>query len=174
MKKHSGMRPLDIVILLKIATYPYNERQNIRHMDLAQSLLISQGEVAESLHRSDFAGIYSKSSKEIFVYSFLDFLFFGMKYVFPVKPGRLAAGIPTSHSAYPLNEKIWSDKDIYIWECIEGTTIGQVIEPFYKKQPTAAFNDKALYELLILCDALRVGAPREIKLAKELLTQKIN
>ena len=49
MKKHSGMRPQDIVILLKIATYGDN---NWYMKDIANDLFISPSEVSESLNRS--------------------------------------------------------------------------------------------------------------------------
>ena len=46
MKKHSGMRPLDIVVLLKIALY---KGENWKAKDLASNLKISASEISESL-----------------------------------------------------------------------------------------------------------------------------
>ncbi len=50
MKKHNGMRPQDVVILLKITTLVKD--QNWRFSDLAAWLYISPAEVSESLERS--------------------------------------------------------------------------------------------------------------------------
>jgi len=49
MKKHNGMRPQDVVILLKLQTYNKNDWFG---KDLAKTLLISPSEVSESLNRS--------------------------------------------------------------------------------------------------------------------------
>ncbi len=52
MKKHSGMRPHDIVVLLKIAS-----KGNTPWLmkDLASELAISAGEISESLHRGNIS-----------------------------------------------------------------------------------------------------------------------
>ena len=48
MKKHNGMRPQDIVVLLKIIALKHDEWNN---SDLAQSLKISPSEISEVLNR---------------------------------------------------------------------------------------------------------------------------
>jgi hypothetical protein len=53
MKKHSGMRPHDIVILLKIAA---KDDRDWYMKDLAYELGISASEISESIHRSVIAG----------------------------------------------------------------------------------------------------------------------
>lgn len=47
MKKHNGMRPQDIVMLLKIISI----YDNWRNIDLANALQISPSEVSEALNR---------------------------------------------------------------------------------------------------------------------------
>ena len=90
------MRPLDIVILLKIATKEKGEWLN---KDLAHELGISASEVSESLNRSWLAGFLDETKKKLFRNALLEFLCHGLKYVFPQKPGELAQGMPTAHSA---------------------------------------------------------------------------
>jgi hypothetical protein len=53
----------------------------------------------------------------------------------------------------------------YVWPFPEGKSRGQAIKPIYKSVPLAAQNDPALYTLLALADALRVGLARERKIA---------
>ena len=84
----------------------------------------------------------------------------------------LVRGIPTAHSAAPLNLEIQSDEN-YVWPYAKGKTRGQAITPLYKSVPEAVQRDKMLYELLALVDAVRVGKVREQKLAMELLKKKI-
>nr|GFD55912.1 hypothetical protein [Tanacetum cinerariifolium] len=47
------------------------------------------------------------------------------------------------------------------------------IEPLYHQAPAAAQLDAQLYALLALTDALRLGRPREVKLARQLLEQQM-
>ena len=80
MRKHNGMRPQDVVILLKIVALgdtPW------RYSDIAQSLHISQSEVAEALNRSKQARLVDGTKKKVFRASFMEFLTYGVKYVFP-------------------------------------------------------------------------------------------
>ena len=95
-----------------------------------------------------------------------------VKFSFPVRPGRLVKGIPTSHSASPLNSKIVSD-DKYVWAHLKGTVKGESIEPLYEKAPDAALVDPKLYEILALIDSMRVGKVREREIAKEELRKRI-
>lgn len=169
MKKHSGMRPLDIVILLQISLY--NE-ENWLLKDLANKLKISASEVSESLNRSAIAGLISADKKTLMKDALIEFLEFGMKYVFPQKPGALVRGIPTAHSASPLKELLHSD-EIYVWSFATGDVRGQAIEPLYKTVPEISKHDDKLYELLALSDALRIGRIREQKLAMEELKKRI-
>ncbi len=106
MRIHNGMRPHDIVILLKIVSKGSN---NFHLKDIAQELYISPGEISESIHRSTLAGFIS-GNMQIMKSAFMEFLVHGLKYVFPQKPGEIVRGIGTAHSAQPLNSMIVSDE----------------------------------------------------------------
>ena len=107
--------------------------------------------------------IFSRERNNSFLlllWTLLEFLEHGLKFVFPQKPGALVAGIATSHSAAPL-KKFVSSNDNYVWPYAEGNLRGQSIEPLYSGAPKACLKDEKLYELLALTDALRVGRVRE-------------
>jgi predicted transcriptional regulator len=169
MKKHKGMRPLDIVILLKILTKEKGEWLN---KDLAHELGISASEVSESLNRSWLAGFLDETKKKLFRNALLEFLCHGLKYVFPQKPGELVKGIPTAHSA-PIASSTFHSDEPYVWPYSQGTVRGQAVEPLYPSVPKATEQDPYLYDLLALCDMLRVGRAREAKFAAEKLTQLV-
>lgn len=169
MKKHSGMRPQDIVILLKIAL----KRENWLAKDLSNSLKISASEVSESLNRSVIAGFLSVDKKILMKKALIEFLEYGFKYVFPQKPGAIVRGIPTAHSAPPLNQLLQAD-EIYVWAYAKGEKRGQAIEPLFRTVPEVCIQDEELYELLALTDALRIGKVREQKIAIEELRKRIN
>ncbi len=54
MKKHNGMRPQDIVVLIKIISLQQPDWKNI---DIANAILISPSEVSEALNRCKIAGL---------------------------------------------------------------------------------------------------------------------
>jgi len=61
----------------------------------------------------------------------------------------------------------------YVWAYAKGSDRGQVVEPLYKTTVEATLNDKELYELLTMVDAIRVGKVREKELAKKELEKRI-
>ena len=162
MKKHSGMRPQDIVVLLKIISMP---DKNWRNIDIANAIHISPSEVSEALNRCMIAGLIDGRKRNVHINSFKEFLIYGLKYVFPVRPGAIMRGIPTAHSASPINEHISTADEVYIWPYVKGNHKGQAIEPLYKTLPDIVQDDKPLYELLAIIDTIRVGRAREIKIA---------
>jgi predicted transcriptional regulator len=169
MKKHSGMRPHDIVVLLKIAS----KKDDAWLMkDLAIELGISASEISESLNRSSVAGLIAQNKKRLMKLALLDFLVHGLRYVYPQKPGAIVRGIVTAHSALPLSKEIASN-EIHVWPYAEGDVRGELIEPLHPKVPEACLKDPLFYELMALCDALRVGRVREKNLAIEELKKRL-
>ena len=169
MKKHSGMRPQDIVILLKIATYGDSDWYM---KDVANNLFISPSEVTESLNRSVLAGLISNNKKRVMKSALFDFLVYGLKYVYPVKPEAMVRGIKTSHSALPLSNEILSE-EVCVWPYAEGDARGFAIDPLHPNVPKACLKDNKLYELLTLVDAIRIGNKREYNLAVSELKQRL-
>lgn len=170
MRKHNGMRPQDIVILLKITTFP--ENAGWKMMDLVSSLYLSQSEISESLNRSSLAGLIDFRKKKVMRLSLVEFLEHGIHYVFPQHPGALVRGIPTAHSHPAMKKKIISSED-YVWPDANGKVRGQAIEPLAKSVVKAVRQDEALYKLLALVDVIRVGKTREIKIALSELKKMI-
>lgn len=170
MKKHSGMRPHDIAILLKIAS---KGEESWYMKDLAYELGISASEISESINRSMIAGLISSDKKSLNKLSLLDFLKSGLKYVYPIRPGALVRGIGTAHSADPLRNEIMSAED-FVWPSGKGNLRGQAIEPLHPKIPEACLRDRKFYELMALTDAIRIGKVREQKMAFEFIKQRMN
>ncbi len=170
MKKHSGMRPHDMAILLKIAS---KGKEQWYMKDLAFELGISASEISESINRSIIAGLISSDKKTLNKLSLLDFLKSGLKYVYPQQPGSLVRGIATAHSASPLNTEIMSEEQ-FVWPFGKGNIRGQAIEPLHPNTPEACLKYPLYYELMALTDAMRIGKVREQNLAFEMLKERIN
>lgn len=163
------MSPQDLVVLLKIITYGEEPWSQI---PLADALCISQSEVSKSLARSKFARLIDPSGKLVRRLALMEFLQYGFAYVFPQQPGPVVRGIPTSHSAPPLNKTIHSTEN-YVWPSGKGKIKGHSIAPLYPSLVDAVQKDEKLYELLALTDALRVGRAREKELAIAELKKRI-
>jgi len=165
MKAHNGMRPQDIVVLLKILT---SEKEAWQYRDLSSKLFISTGEIAESLNRSQIAGLVDESRRRVHRESLMEFITYGLQYVFPVVPGTMVTGMPTAHS-HPFYIAHFKSEFKYAWPDENGIIRGLAITPLHIGVPGAATLDQLLYKMLASVDVLRVGRVREKQLAiKEL------
>lgn len=172
MRPFNGIKPQDIIILLKLVTLGGNRW---RHVDLADSLGLSQTEISFAMDRCRTAGFIDIDKKTVIKPALLEFLVHGLKYMFPAKPGPVAYGIPTAHSAPPLARVIVaSNEEHYIWRSDEAKVRGQTIEPLHPNAPFAALTDSRLYELLALVDTLRTGRHREQALAVRELEARLS
>jgi hypothetical protein len=161
MRQHKGMRPQDIVVLIKIILFEDKEWQ---FQDIARAIYISPAEVSESLSRSSFAGLINYERRKVFRNAFFEFLQFGLPYVFPQAPGPMTKGMATSHSHKYFKGNIVSN-EVFVWPDPNGSDYGQAIEPLYINQVKAAKEDSRLYEILAMLDVIRVGKNREKKVA---------
>lgn len=164
------MSPHDVVVLLKIIAN--GERPSLQQ-EMSDELGISQSEISKSIQRSKAAGLLDHSGKKVLSNSLLEFLQFGLRYVFPLLPGAVVRGVPTAHSAQPLSLDIAGEEG-YVWPSGRGNVRGQSITPLHPSVPEAALKDPKLHELLSLVDALRVGRAREKTLAVKHLKKRLN
>ena len=163
MRSHSGMRPQDVPVLLKIIAKGTNSWQN---KDLAAEMYISASEISESLHRSLLARLINAEKKKVHRLTLLEFIEFGLPYVFPASPGAILNGVPTAHS-HPFMRQFFSSETFYVWPFLNGNERGPSIEPLYKEAAKAALQDEKFYKLLALVDTVRVGKTREHKVAMQ-------
>lgn len=104
----------------------------------------------------------------------LDLILHGVRYVFYVRPGEPTRGLPTAFAASPLDKIISTGQEIPVWPDPDGPARGYSLEPLDKCVPEAARRDPLLYELLALVDAIRIGRPREYKLAADELSRRLS
>ena len=172
MREHHGLRPQDILVLLKLLA---SQGREWRQVDLAQELGLSQYEISAALMRAEYCGFLDRSKKRLNKSALEEFLLHGLKYVYPAKPGAVCRGVPTAHSALPISKKIVSSPhDQYVWPHDDGEVRGQGIPPLYASAPEAARKDPKLHELLALVDALRIGRARERQIAADELKRRLH
>ncbi|RBP51332.1 hypothetical protein [Arenicella xantha] len=168
-KENSTMKPQDILVLLKIIACGEEPWFQI---PMARDLGLAQSEMSRSIARSKYAGLLDASGRKVRRLALMDFIEYGLTYVFPQRPGSMVRGVPTSHSASPLKEQIHSD-DNFVWPYASGTVKGQAVTPLYKSVPEAIQNDPLLHELLALVDAIRLGSSREKAIAVTELKKRV-
>lgn len=164
-----SINALDIVVLLKLCIYSSN---NWNQKVLAEELFISQSEVSRSVARLKYARLLYPNGKKVMRLALMEILQYAVAYFFPQQPGAIIRGIPTAHSASPLNAIIVSNEH-FVWPSGTGNLRGQAITPLYPNAIKAVKNDSMLYEYLALTDALRVGRAREKNFAIEELKYRI-
>lgn len=166
MIQHKGMRPHDIVVLSQIIISP----KDWKGQDLSHKLKLSASEISYSLQRSSIAGLLSPDKKQVMKRTLMEFIQFGLPYIFPAVKGPVVVGVATAYSA-PIMKNFLMNDDNIVWPYADGNTRGESIEPLYAKAPQAALSNSELYELMALLDVMRMGRVREKQIALELLTK---
>lgn len=144
----------------------------LRSLELSTG--ISKTQVGESLKRCIKSGL-AKPDRKYGIprandKNLLEFIIYGLKYVFPVRAGELTRGIATSFAAPVLQGKLFSAGDLSpVWPDPRAKSKGLAVEPIYHSVPFAVRNDKDLYAMLALTDGIRLGNPRESSLAAGML-----
>ena len=166
------LKSQDVVIVLKLAAknaaeLPWN------FASLAKELCMSSSEVHAGFQRAVKASLINPYTRQPNVSALYEFITHGLRYVFPPERGEVTRGVPTAHAADPLKKHLLDDGELPpVWPDPKGKVRGQAFLPLYKSVPKAAENDRRLYELLSLVDAIRGGRARERDLAaKELQKQ---
>lgn len=169
---YMNLKPQDILFLLKLIAiggkpWTFNS--------LAADLSMSASEVHAAAKRVLEARLAVKKENSIMpdTRNLEEFLLHGIQYVFVPERGGLIRGVPTAHAVEPLAfEFIQDNEPPPVWPDPEGVVRGESFSPLYKSATKAARNDRGLYRLLALVDAIRGGRAREQELAKKIV-QKI-
>lgn len=168
------LRPQDLVVLLRLSL---ESGPAPTYAQLADELCLTASEIHAGLGRAVMAQLARKdqAGKASVVREALRlFVQHGARYAFPATHGGMTRGMPTSYAASPLREKIVQPSEpMPVWPHKSGTVRGVAFYPLYPTVPEAASRNPALYELLVLFDAVRGGSPRERALAIELLDARL-
>ena len=168
------LKPQDIFVLLKLVA---KERADWSYNSLAVSLHMSASEIHAALKRALAARLAALGDDRAHpnVRNLKEFLLHGIQYVFIPERGELTRGMPTGFSAQPISSMlVASNEPPLVWPDPLGEVRGQAFSPLYKSVPKAAREDRNLYELLALVDALRGGNARERHIAASELQKHLD
>lgn len=168
------LKPQDLAVLLKLVSLRGVGR--LPYAALAKQLLLSQFEAHAAVQRLMAARLVVELDGELrpVMAAVRNFVIHGAAYCYPVLRGEVTIGFPTAYAVPPLKGRVlFAEEMPPVWPHPEGTARGTVLMPLYEKLPLAAQGDPALYELLALFDALRMGQARERELAVQLLEERL-
>lgn len=161
-----ALRPQDVVVLLRLSL----DREGApTYAALAGELKLTASEIHAGVERAVSAQLARKDAAGrplVLLEPLRLFVQNGVRYCFPATRGEMTRGVPTSYAAPPMKALIVQPNEpIPVWPHKLGTVRGAAFYPLYPTVPEAALANPALYELLVLVDALRGGSPRERALA---------
>jgi|SRR5665213_957750 len=161
----------DVVVALKLSLGA--ERQT--YAQLGAALGMSASEVHAAVRRLIEAKLVDPDTRQIRREALRNFLVYGVPHAFPASPKEVTRGMPTAWAAPALAGKFNASEQIPpVWPDPEGQIQGAAVQPLYASVPRAARADSALYDLLALVDAIRIGRARERTLAESELTQHLS
>lgn len=164
-------KPQDIVIALKLCLSGVDRSFAV----LAGELGMSASEVHGACSRLIEARLLDPETRRPRRKALQEFLRSGVPYAFPAQLGELTRGVPTAWAAPAMAGKVSVDDAVIpVWPDPDGAKQGAAVEPLYRSVPVAAKNDPALYDLLALVDALRIGRARERKFAEQELERLLS
>lgn len=145
---------------------------------LSAALGLSKSEISNSLNRCKDIGLVHTDRQNglpiVRSEALLDLVKYAIRYMFPAKLGPIVRGIPTAFAAPIMEGKVMSAGDLIpVWPDAYGKRKGQEVVPLFKTVPGAVKKDELLYHFLALVDAIRIGGPREAKVADSMLREWI-
>jgi len=167
------VKPQDLAVAFKLVAL---HQQRPPYRDLAKQMFLSQFEVHAAVKRLVAARLAREDDKGVWpILKVLQpFVVYGAAYAYPAVRTELTIGFPTAHGASPLNDQVlFANEFPPVWPHSEGKVRGPGILPLYANAPLAANEDRALYQLLALFDALRIGQAREREMATRMLEERM-
>lgn len=136
---------------------------------------VSAGEVSKSTKRLMASHLVVERSGSIFVESgaLLEWLCYGVRYAYPQESVGYGRGMATSWNCPLLKSEVVPPIPPFVWPVPGGDVEGTLIKPIHDSVPFAARHDEQLYRIMSLLEAIRGGKPRELSIARDLLSKLI-
>jgi len=166
------LKPQDTLLALKYWSLRLNG-QHASVRELAESLAMSPSEASKGAKRLlvsgllvDREGVFYAEANALF-----EWLSYGVRYAFPAQTLGFGRGMGTAWNCSLIKAAIVPPVPGHVWASASasGTQEGIFVKPIYAGVPLAAFKDEQLYKALALVDAVRLGKPRELVVARESL-----
>lgn len=169
-----SLKPQDLAMAFKLVCLA---GQKLPYAALGQAMHLSQFEAHACMTRLSGARLLSEvnDAPTLVMAAFRPMVLSGAAYFFPAVRGEITMGFPTAYGVEPLKSRVLFTDDMPpVWPHADGPVRGAALLPLYPNLPLAAAEDQALYELLALFDALRMGQAREREIARTLIEERLS
>ena len=169
-----GLKPQDTLLALKYWSLK-QEGQESSVRGIAESIGISASEVSKATKRLMASRLVVERHGKIFAESgaLVEWLCYGVRYAYPVESIGYGRGMGSSWNCPLLHSEVVPPSPPLVWSVPGGEIEGALIKPIHDSVPFASRNDRYLYHALSLVDAIRGGKPRELAIARRLLSELI-
>ncbi len=137
--------------------------------DLSESIKVSIGEISKSTKRLLSASLLVEREGRFLaeINALKEWLCYGVRYAYPAETIGFGRGMPTGWNCPNVRTDIMPPDPPVVWGVSGGSAEGSILRPIHESVPFAASNDELLYEVLSLMEAIRIGKPRELTIARE-------
>jgi DNA-binding Lrp family transcriptional regulator len=169
MPKPHRTQPFDVVVAVRLL------RPAATLAELADDLAVSPSQVHAAVKRLEVAGLLKAEQRATNPRALLELVLGGLRYLFPAQRLALNSGIPTAHSAAPLNAVV-DAIDVVVWPApkLSGSVRGFGLTPLYPRAVMLPERDPETYSLLCLVDALRLGDPKLRSHARDAVESRLS
>jgi hypothetical protein len=142
---------------------------------IAESIGISASEVSKGAKRLVASHLVVERNRSMFAESgaLVEWLCYGVRYAYPLESIGYGRGMATSWNCPVLLTDMVPPNPPLVWPVSGGEIEGALIKPIHESIPFASGRDEKLYRAFSLVDAIRGGKPRELEIARRLLTDLI-
>lgn len=170
MPSQPSLRPFDIAVALRLVLVPED-----RYEPLAVALATSTSAVHRSVARLQHAGLCGAGSRTVQESSLQEFLAHGARFAFPAVHGPERLGLPTA-GAHPELAALFDGEEpvrALVWPTEGGTVRAETLVPLFNGLTKVVSRDARLHRMLACVDGIRVGSPRQRRIAAERLEHLI-
>ena len=168
------LKPQDTLLVLKYWSLKQSSQESSVR-GIAESIGISASEVSKGARRLAASHLVVERNGSVFAESgaLLEWLCYGVRYAYPQESVGYGRGMATSWNCPVLVSEIVPPIPPMVWPVPGGDAEGALIKPIHNSIPFAASSDEQLYRALSLLEAIRGGKPRELVIARKMLTNLI-
>ena len=169
------LKPQDSLLVLKYWSLKQSGEGSSSVRGISEAIGVSAGEVSKATKRLLASHLVVERSGSIFVESgaLLEWLNYGIRYAYPQESVGYGRGMATSWNCPVLDSEVVPPIPPLVWPLSGGDVEGALIKPIHNSVPFAASRDKQLYCAMSLVEAIRGGKPRELSIARDLLSKLI-
>lgn len=168
------LKPQDTLLVVKYWSLKREDKESSVR-GLAEAIGISASEVSKGSKRLMASHLVVERSGSIYVESgaLLEWLCYGVRYAYPQESTGYGRGMATSWNCSVLDSEVVAPNPPLVWSVSGGDIDGALISPIHISVPYAASSDEQLYRVMSLLEAIRGGKPRELVIARKMLTNLI-